>query len=114
MRSSCSTRSAKRELKSIVEIQLDRVRARLADRRITLEISDEAKTPPRARSATSRRTVRGRSSARSSAKWKRRSAARSSAGEVRDGDHVRVDFDRDRGELTFNTVALLPEIPSLA
>ena len=34
----------KTQLKDIVEIQLDRVRARLADRRITLEISDEAKT----------------------------------------------------------------------
>src|SRR6202165_3994131 len=32
------------QLKDIVEIQLDRVRTRLHDRRITLEISDEAKT----------------------------------------------------------------------
>jgi len=36
------------------------------------------------------------------------------AGEIRDGDHVRVDLERDRGQLTFNTVAPLPEIPSLA
>jgi ATP-dependent Clp protease ATP-binding subunit ClpB len=32
------------DLKQIVEIQLERLRARLAERRITLELSDEAKT----------------------------------------------------------------------
>ncbi len=32
------------DLKKIVEIQLDRLRARLAERRITLELTDEAKT----------------------------------------------------------------------
>ena len=31
------------QLKAIIEIQLDRVRARLADRRITLEVTDQAK-----------------------------------------------------------------------
>jgi len=35
-------------------------------------------------------------------------------GDVRDGDHVRVDVDRESSELTFSTVAPLPEIASLA
>jgi ATP-dependent Clp protease ATP-binding subunit ClpB len=32
------------DLKQIVDIQLDRLRARLAERRITLELTDEAKS----------------------------------------------------------------------
>src|SRR6185295_12562176 len=32
------------DLKKIVDIQLDRLRTRLAERRITLELTDEAKT----------------------------------------------------------------------
>jgi ATP-dependent Clp protease ATP-binding subunit ClpB len=101
------------ELKSIVEIQLDRVRARLVDRRITLEISDEAKT----------HLARSGYEPAYGARPLKRAIQREVetplgrkilAGDVRDGDHVRVDVDRDRGELTFNTVAQLPEIPSLA
>jgi ATP-dependent Clp protease ATP-binding subunit ClpB len=101
------------ELKSIVEIQLDRVRARLADRRITLEISDEAKG----------HLARAGYEPAYGARPLKRAIQREVetplgrkilAGEVRDGDHVRVDLDRNRGDLTFNTVALLPEIPSLA
>jgi ATP-dependent Clp protease ATP-binding subunit ClpB len=101
------------ELKSIVEIQLDRVRARLMDRRITLEISDEAKT----------HLARAGYEPAYGARPLKRAIQREVetplgrkilAGDVRDGDHVRVDLDRDRGELTFNTVAPLPEIPSLA
>jgi ATP-dependent Clp protease ATP-binding subunit ClpB len=99
-------------LKQIVEIQLDRVRARLADRRITLEISDEAKT----------HLVRTGYEPAYGARPLKRAIQREVetplgrkilAGEIRDGDHVRVDFDRDRGELTFNAVAPLPEIPVL-
>jgi len=99
------------ELKSIVEIQLDRVRARLTDRRITLEISDEAKT----------HLARAGYEPAYGARPLKRAIQREVetplgrkilAGDVRDGDHVRVGLDRDA--LTFNTVAPLPEISSLA
>jgi ATP-dependent Clp protease ATP-binding subunit ClpB len=97
------------QLKQIVEIQIDRVRTRLADRRITLEISDEAKT----------HLVRVGYEPGYGARPLKRAIQRELetplgrkilAGEVRDGDHVRVDLDRDRGELTFNTVAPLPDL----
>ena len=101
------------ELKQIVEIQLDRVRARLTDRRITLEISDEAKAhlarvgyEPAYGARPLKRAVQREVETPLGRKI--------IAGEVRDGDHVRVDLDRDRGELTFNTVPALPEIPALA
>jgi ATP-dependent Clp protease ATP-binding subunit ClpB len=101
------------ELTSIVEIQLDRVRARLVDRRITLEISDEAK------SHLARAGYEPAYGARPLKRAIQREVEtplgrKILAGEVRDGDHVRVGVDRDRGELTFNTVAPLPEIASLA
>jgi ATP-dependent Clp protease ATP-binding subunit ClpB len=101
------------ELKQIVEIQLDRVRARLTGRRITLEISDEAKAhlarvgyEPAYGARPLKRAVQREVETPLGRKIL--------AGEVRDGDHVRVDLDRDRGELTFNTVPALPEIASLA
>jgi len=104
---------SERELTEIVEIQLDRVRARLADRRITLEISDEAKNH------LARAGYEPAYGARPLKRAIQREVEtplgrRILAGDVRDGDHVRVGVDRDRGELTFNTVAPLPEIPSLA
>jgi ATP-dependent Clp protease ATP-binding subunit ClpB len=101
------------DLKAIVEIQLDRVRARLVDRRITLEISDEAKT----------HLVRVGYEPAYGARPLKRAIQREVetplgrkilAGEIRDGDHVRVDLDRDRGALTFASVAPLPELPTLA
>jgi ATP-dependent Clp protease ATP-binding subunit ClpB len=100
------------DLKSIVEIQLDRVRARLVDRRITLEISDEAKT----------HLVRVGYEPAYGARPLKRAIQREVetplgrkilAGEIRDGDHVRVDLDRDRGDLTFAAVPPLPELPTL-
>jgi ATP-dependent Clp protease ATP-binding subunit ClpB len=101
------------ELKSIVEIQLDRVRGRLADRRITLEISDEAKShlarvgyEPAYGARPLKRAIQREVETPLGRKIL--------AGDVRDGDHVRVDLDRERGDLTFSTVAPLPEIPSLA
>jgi ATP-dependent Clp protease ATP-binding subunit ClpB len=101
------------ELNQIVEIQLNRVRARLADRRITLEISDEAKThlaqvgyEPAYGARPLKRAIQREVETHLGRKIL--------AGEVRDGDHVRVDADRERGGLTFSTVAPLPEIPSLA
>jgi ATP-dependent Clp protease ATP-binding subunit ClpB len=101
------------DLKQIIEIQLDRVRARLTDRRITLEISDEAKT----------HLVRTGYEPAYGARPLKRAIQREIetplgrkilAGEIRDGDHVRVGFDRDRGELTFNAVDPLPELPVLS
>ncbi len=101
------------DLKSIVEIQLDRVRARLVDRRITLEISDEAKT----------HLVRVGYEPAYGARPLKRAIQREVetplgrkilGAEIRDGDHVRVDLDRDRGALTFASVAPLPELPTLA
>jgi ATP-dependent Clp protease ATP-binding subunit ClpB len=100
------------ELKHIVEIQLDRVRTRLEDRRITLEMSDEAKAhlarvgyEPAYGARPLKRAVQREVETSLGRKIL--------AGEIRDGDHVRVDVDRDRGTLTFSAVAPLPEIPSL-
>jgi ATP-dependent Clp protease ATP-binding subunit ClpB len=99
------------QLKEIVEIQLDRVRARLHDRRITLEITDEAKT----------HLVRTGYEPAYGARPLKRAIQREVetplgrkilAGEVRDGDTVRIGFDGARGELTFNVVEPLPEIPA--
>ena len=101
------------DLKSIVEIQLDRVRARLADRRIQLEISDEAKT----------HLVRTGYEPAYGARPLKRAIQRELetplgrkilAGDIRDGELVRVAFDHDTANLTFNAVAQLPTIPSLA
>jgi ATP-dependent Clp protease ATP-binding subunit ClpB len=98
------------ELKQIVEIQLNRVRERLVDRRMTLEISDEAKT----------HLVRVGYEPAYGARPLKRAIQREIetplgrkilAGEVRDGDHVRVGADRDRGELTFAVVPPLPDLP---
>jgi ATP-dependent Clp protease ATP-binding subunit ClpB len=96
------------ELKEIVEIQLDRVRARLRDRRITLEIGDDAKT----------HLVRAGYDPAYGARPLKRAIQREVetplgrkllAGEVRDGDVVRIGFDAARGELTFKVVEPLPD-----
>jgi ATP-dependent Clp protease ATP-binding subunit ClpB len=101
------------ELKQIIEIQLDRVRGRLSDRRITLEISDEAKThlvqvgyEPAYGARPLKRAIQ---------RYVETPLGRKIlGGEIRDGEHVRVGYDRESGELTFNAVAPLPEIPALA
>ena len=99
------------QLKAIVEIQLERVRARLRERRIGLELSDEAKT----------HLVRTGYDPAYGARPLKRAIQREVetplgrkilAGEVRDGDVVRVGFDADRGELTFKVVEPLPEMPA--
>ncbi len=99
------------QLKEIVEIQLDRVRTRLRDRRVTLEITDEAKT----------HLVRTGYDPAYGARPLKRAIQREVetplgrkilAGEVRDGDVVRVGFDADKGELTFKVVEPLPEMPA--
>ena len=101
------------ELKHIVEIQLDRVRTRLVDRRITLEISDEAKAhvarvgyEPAYGARPLKRVVQREVETPLGRKIL--------AGDVRDGDHVRVDVDHESGALTFNAVTQLPEIAALA
>jgi ATP-dependent Clp protease ATP-binding subunit ClpB len=99
------------QLKTIVEIQLDRVRARLRDRRIQLEITDDAKT----------HLVRTGYEPAYGARPLKRAIQREVetplgrkilAGEVRDGDVVRIGFDRDKGELTFKVVEALPDLPA--
>jgi ATP-dependent Clp protease ATP-binding subunit ClpB len=99
------------QLKEIVEIQLDRVRARLRERRISLEITDAAKT----------HLVRTGYEPAYGARPLKRAIQREVetplgrkilAGEVRDGDVVRIDTDHDKGELTFKVVEPLPEMPA--
>ncbi|HTJ28561.1 MAG TPA: ATP-dependent chaperone ClpB [Candidatus Limnocylindria bacterium] len=99
------------QLKQIVEIQLDRVRARLRDRRITLEIGDEAKT----------HLVRSGYEPAYGARPLKRAIQREVetplgrkilAGEIRDGDTVRIGFDQPRGELTFKSVEPIPPLPA--
>jgi ATP-dependent Clp protease ATP-binding subunit ClpB len=99
------------QLKAIVEIQLDRVRARLRDRRIQLEITDDAKT----------HLVRTGYEPAYGARPLKRAIQREVetplgrkilAGEVRDGDVVRIGFDDDKGELTFKVVEALPDLPA--
>jgi ATP-dependent Clp protease ATP-binding subunit ClpB len=99
------------QLKAIVEIQLDRVRGRLRDRRIQLEIADDAKT----------HLVRSGYDPAYGARPLKRAIQREVetplgrkilAGEVRDGDVVRIGFDADKGELTFKVVEALPDLPA--
>jgi len=101
------------QLKSIIEIQLDRVRERLADRRIGLEISDEAKAhlvhvgyEPAYGARPLKRAVQREVETPLGRKIL--------AGDVRDGDLVRIGFDRDRGALTFATVDPLPQMPAFS
>lgn len=85
----------------IVDIQLRRVRERLADRRITLELADEAK----------RHLVRTGYDPTYGARPLKRTIQREVetplgrkilAGEVRDGETVDIGYDERRGELTFS------------
>ena len=99
------------ELKAIVDIQLDRVRGRLADRRIVLEMTDAAKThlvrtgyEPAYGARPLKRAIQR--------ELETPLGRRILAGEVRDGDTVRVDLDPERRELTFRTVEALPEMPA--
>jgi ATP-dependent Clp protease ATP-binding subunit ClpB len=99
-------------LKDIIEIQLGRVRSRLADRRISLEVSDEAKThlvrtgyEPSYGARPLKRAIQR--------EIETSLGRRILAGEIRDGELVRIDYDRDSSELTFKAVEPLPPIPSL-
>jgi ATP-dependent Clp protease ATP-binding subunit ClpB len=98
------------QLAKIVEIQTDRLRQRLADRRITLELSE----------STRRHLVRvgydpvygARPLKRAIQKELETPLGRKIlAGEIKDGQSVLVDYDQNKGELTFT--AGLPKLPEL-
>ncbi|MGP6189300.1 MAG: ATP-dependent chaperone ClpB [Vulcanimicrobiaceae bacterium] len=98
------------QLQKIVEIQIDRLRERLTDRRITLDVSDAAE----------RHLVKVGYDPVYGARPLKRAVQRELetplgrrilAGDVRDGQNVLVDYDEGRGDLTF-TVGL-PKLPEL-
>jgi ATP-dependent Clp protease ATP-binding subunit ClpB len=89
------------ELGKIVEIQLERLRKRLAERRIVLVLDDAAK----------RHVVKAGYDANYGARPLKRTIQKELetplgrkilAGDVRDGDTVEVGYDQDKGELTFS------------
>ncbi len=102
-------------LKEIVEIQLGRVRERLADRRVTLVLSDEAKThivrasyEPAYGARPLKRTIQR--------ELETPLGRRILAGEIRDGTTVRVGFDEATGMLTFakEPSIAMPAMPGLS
>ncbi|MBC5811151.1 MAG: ATP-dependent chaperone ClpB [Candidatus Eremiobacteraeota bacterium] len=98
------------QLERIVEIQLDRLRKRLADRRIALDVSENAR----------RHLVKAGYDPVYGARPLKRAVQkeletplgrRILAGDVKDGQNVLVDYDQNKGELTFT--AGLPQLPEL-
>jgi ATP-dependent Clp protease ATP-binding subunit ClpB len=96
------------QLMAIVDIQLERLRDRLVERRITLDITDAAR----------RHLVKAGYDPVYGARPLKRAMQRELetplgrkilAGEVREGQRVLVDYDERKGELTFT--AGLPEFP---
>jgi ATP-dependent Clp protease ATP-binding subunit ClpB len=89
------------QLEKIVDIQLERVRRRLAERRIELDLSDAAK---RHLVKTGYDPVYGaRPLKRAIQKEVETPLGRKIlAGDVRDGQLVKVDYNESRGELTFD------------
>jgi ATP-dependent Clp protease ATP-binding subunit ClpB len=88
------------ELLKIVDLQLERLRQRLAERRITLALSDEAKRhivkvgyDPNYGARPLKRTIQREVETPLGRKIL--------AGEINEGDTVEVGFDDARGELTF-------------
>jgi ATP-dependent Clp protease ATP-binding subunit ClpB len=99
------------ELEKIVDLQIDRLRQRLADRRIEIELSDAAR----------RHLVKVGYDPIYGARPIKRAVQRELettlgrkilAGEIRDGQRVLVEFDESRGELTF--AVGLPQFPELS
>jgi ATP-dependent Clp protease ATP-binding subunit ClpB len=95
------------QLEEIVDIQLRRVRERLRDRRITIEVSVDAK----------RHLARTGYDATYGARPLKRTIQREIetplgrkilAGEIQDGDAVEIGFDQLRGELTFTSKSKEP------
>jgi len=95
------------ELLEIVDIQLQRLRRRLAERRITLVLSDDAKRhivkvgyDPSYGARPLKRTIQKEVETPLGRKIL--------AGEINEGDTVDVGFDDARGELTFTTGGRVP------
>jgi ATP-dependent Clp protease ATP-binding subunit ClpB len=89
------------ELLTIVDLQLARLRKRLAERRITLHLSDEAKRhivkvgyDPHYGARPLKRTIQK--------ELETPLGRKILAGEIEEGDAVDVGFDDVRGELTFS------------
>ena len=102
-KSSCSTLSEK-HLKQIVEIQLQRLRRRLAERRVTIELSEAAKRhivkvgyDPTYGARPLKRTIQK--------ELETPLGRKILAGDINDGDTVDVGFDDVRGELTFKVAS---------
>jgi len=104
------TALSEEQLGKIVDLQVDRLRGRLADRRIELELSDAAR----------RHLVKVGYDPQYGARPIKRAVQRELetplgrkilAGDVRDGQHVLVEYDENRGELTF--AVGLPKFPEL-
>jgi ATP-dependent Clp protease ATP-binding subunit ClpB len=90
------------QLEDIVDIQLHRLRKRLGERRITLELDEAAKRhivrvgyDPNYGARPLKRTIQK--------ELETPLGRRILGGEINDGDTVRVGFDDIRGELTFST-----------
>jgi ATP-dependent Clp protease ATP-binding subunit ClpB len=99
---------SEKHLKEIVEIQIDRLRRRLAERHIGLELTDAART----------HLVRAGYDPNYGARPLKRAIQREIEtplgrrilkGDVRDGQTVIVDFDKASGELNFNVRAAGPQ-----
>jgi len=99
------------ELERIVDLQIDRLRQRLVDRRIEIELSAAAR----------RHLVKVGYDPTYGARPIKRAVQRELetplgrkilAGEIRDGQRVLIEFDENRGELTFS--AGLPQFPELS
>ncbi|HEU5480534.1 MAG TPA: AAA family ATPase, partial [Candidatus Tumulicola sp.] len=95
------------ELEEIVDIQLQRLRKRLAERRITLVLSEAAKRhvvkvgyDPSYGARPLKRTIQK--------ELETPLGRKILGGEINDGDVVEVGFDEDRGELTFAVEAKQP------
>jgi ATP-dependent Clp protease ATP-binding subunit ClpB len=95
---------SEKQLEEIVEIQLGRLRERLAQRRITLVLSDAAKRhivkvgyDPNYGARPLKRTIQR--------ELETPLGRKILAGEIADGDTVEVDFEPVRGELTFKAGA---------
>jgi ATP-dependent Clp protease ATP-binding subunit ClpB len=98
------------QLEQIVEIQLDRLRRRLADRRITLDVSESAR----------RHLVKVGYDPVYGARPLKRAVQKELetplgrkilGGEIKDGQSVLVDYDQRSGALTFTPG--LPNLPEL-
>jgi ATP-dependent Clp protease ATP-binding subunit ClpB len=95
------------ELLTIVDLQLTRLRKRLAERRVTLVLSDEAKRhivkvgyDPNYGARPLKRTIQK--------ELETPLGRKILSGEIEEGDTVDVGFDENRGELTFSIGERVP------